>query len=48
MLRLTLLIPTFNRSRELLRALRSVAEQRLDPALWECVIVDNNSTDDTA
>ena len=48
MLRLTLLIPTFNRSRELLRALRSVAEQRLDPALWECVVVDNNSTDDTA
>ena len=48
MLRLTLLIPTFNRSRELLRALRSVAEQTLDPALWECVIVDNNSTDDTA
>ena len=48
MLRLTLLIPTFNRSRELLRALRSVAEQTLDPALWECVIVDNNSADDTA
>lgn len=48
MLRLTLLIPTFNRSRELLRALRSVAEQTLDAALWECVVVDNNSTDDTA
>ena len=48
MLRLTLLIPTFNRSRELLRALHSVAEQTLDPTLWECVIVDNNSTDDTA
>lgn len=46
--RLTLLIPTFNRSKELLRALRSVAEQRLDPALWECVVVDNASTDDTA
>lgn len=48
MYRLTLLIPTYNRSEELLRALRSVAEQRLDPALWECVVVDNASTDNTA
>ncbi len=48
MFRLTLLIPTFNRSRELLRALDSVAAQRLDPALWECIIIDNASTDDTA
>ena len=48
MLRLTLLIPTHNRSRELLRALESVARQELDPALWECVVVDNASTDDTA
>ena len=44
MLRLTLLIPTHNRSRELLRALESVARQELDPALWECVVVDNAST----
>ncbi len=48
MLRLTLLIPTHNRSRELVRALESVARQELDPALWECVVVDNASTDDTA
>lgn len=48
MLRLTLLIPTHNRSRELLRALESVARQELDPALWECIVVDNASTDDTA
>lgn len=48
MFRLTLLIPTYNRSRELLRALDSVAEQRLDPTLWECIVIDNASTDDTA
>lgn len=48
MLRLTLVIPTFNRSRSLLRALESVARQDLDPRCWECVIVDNGSTDDTA
>ncbi len=46
--RLTLLIPTYNRSCELLRALRSVAAQSLDPALWECIVVDNASTDNTA
>ncbi len=48
MLRLTLLIPTHNRARELVRALESVARQELDPALWECVVIDNASTDDTA
>lgn len=46
--RITLVIPTYNRSASLLRALRSVAAQRLDPALWCCLIIDNNSTDDTA
>ena len=48
MLRLTLVIPTYNRSRSLLRALESVARQDLNPALWECLIIDNASTDDTA
>lgn len=48
MFRLTLIIPTYNRSRELLRALDSVAAQSLDPALWECIVVDNASTDNTA
>ena len=46
--RITLVIPTYNRSISLLRALQSVAAQRLDPALWCCLVVDNNSTDDTA
>ena len=47
MLRLTLLIPTHNRSAELVRALESVARQDLDPALWECIVIDNASTDET-
>lgn len=48
MYRLTLVIPTYNRSQELVHALHSVAAQTLDPALWECLIIDNASTDDTA
>ena len=35
MYRLTLVIPTYNRSQELVHALHSVAAQTLDPALWE-------------
>lgn len=45
--RMTLVIPTYNRSASLLRALESVACQSLDPALWCCLVVDNASTDDT-
>ena len=48
MLRLSLLVATYNRSASLLGALESVAGQRADPAVWECVVVDNNSQDDTA
>lgn len=48
MLRLSLIIATYNRSAELIRALESVAAQSADPSTWECVAVDNNSTDDTA
>ena len=48
MIRLSLIIPTHNRARQLLVALRSVARQTADPAEWECVVVDNASTDDTA
>lgn len=48
MFRLTLLIPTYNRAQSLLRALDSVARQTLNPADWECIIIDNASTDATA
>lgn len=47
MIRLSLIIATYNRSRQLLLTLRSVAEQSAPPELWECVVVDNNSTDNT-
>ena len=47
MYRLTLVIPTYNRAQSLLRALDSVARQTLDPAVWECLIIDNASTDHT-
>ena len=48
MIRLSLVIPTHNRAEQLLVALRSVVRQSADPALWECVVVNNASTDDTA
>lgn len=47
MIRISLVIPTHNRAAELIGALRSVVRQRLPAAEWECVVVDNNSTDDT-
>ena len=48
MIRLSLIIPTHNRAASLLRLLDSVARQTADPASWECIVVDNASTDDTA
>lgn len=47
MIRLSLIIATYNRAAQLLTTLRSVAEQSARGELWECIIVDNNSTDDT-
>lgn len=47
MIRLSLVIATYNRSRQLLVTLRSVAAQSAPADAWECVVVDNNSTDDT-
>ena len=47
MIRLSLVIATFNRSEQLLVTLGSVAEQSHPSSEWECVVVDNNSTDDT-
>lgn len=48
MIRLSLVIPTHNRAASLVRLLGDVARQTADPASWECVVVDNASTDDTA
>lgn len=47
MIRLSLIIATYNRSVSLLAALESVVRQDADPAVWECVVVNNNSKDDT-
>lgn len=48
MIRLSLVIATYNRAAQLVQTLRSVAAQDMPPADWECVTVDNNSADDTA
>ncbi|HBX90376.1 glycosyltransferase [Alistipes sp.] len=48
MIRLSLIIATYNRSAQLAVTLRSVAAQQAPRGEWECVVVDNNSTDDTA
>ena len=47
MVRLSLIIPTFNRSALLVQTLQSVAAQSASVEDWECVVVNNNSTDDT-
>lgn len=47
MIRISLVIPTHNRAEPLLEALGSVVRQDLPAAEWECVVVNNNSTDDT-
>ena len=46
--RLSLVIATYNRSAKLVTTLESVVRQTLDPKLWEAIVVNNNSSDDTA
>lgn len=48
MIRISLIIPTHNRAAQLVAALRSVVQQDLPPEEWECIVVNNRSTDDTA
>ena len=45
---LSIIISTYNNAASLVRTLNSVALQDADKSLWECVVVNNNSTDDTA
>lgn len=47
MIRLSLIIATYNRSAALIEALRSVVRQDLPADQWECIVVNNNSQDDT-
>ena len=45
---LSIIISTYNNAISLVRTLESVAKQDYDKNEWECVVVNNNSTDDTA
>lgn len=47
MIRLSLVIATYNRAEQLMVTLSSVAQQSATASLWECVVVDNNSKDNT-
>ncbi|MFR9527439.1 MAG: glycosyltransferase family 2 protein [Rikenellaceae bacterium] len=47
MKKISIVIATYNRWDSLLVTLRSVAAQNLGPELWECVVVNNNSSDKT-
>ena len=47
MLRVSVVIPTFRRKEALLRALRSLASQSIDPAEYEVVVVVDGSDDGT-
>lgn len=46
-MRLSVVIATYNRSEELISTLNSFLEQKLDRSLWEVLVVNNNSTDNT-
>lgn len=47
MIALSLIIATYNRSEQLMVTLDSVARQKAAASSWECIVVDNNSKDDT-
>ena len=45
---LSIVISTYNNAASLERALKSVAMQDADKSIWECVVVNNNSSDNTS
>lgn len=47
MIRLSLVIATYNRAEQLMVTLGSVAVQNAEAESWECIVVDNNSSDNT-
>ncbi len=47
MKKLSLIIATYNRAEQVLETLSSVVKQDADPSLWECIVVNNNSKDNT-
>ena len=46
--KLSLIIATFNRAQQLTVTLQSLVGQTAPIGTWECIVVDNNSTDNTA
>lgn len=47
MIRISVIVPTFNKAFLLARMLPSLLNQTLEPSLYEVLVIDNNSTDDT-
>lgn len=47
MFQISLIVATYNRSAALVELLESVARQSLTGSAWECVVVNNRSTDNT-
>lgn len=47
MTRISIIVATYNRAEQLLRTLESLIRQDISAEEWECVVVDNNSKDDT-
>ena len=45
--RISIVIATYNRAQQLLGTLSSLVEQSLPATEWECIVVDNNSKDET-
>jgi glycosyltransferase involved in cell wall biosynthesis len=44
---LSIVISTYNNATSLVRTIESVVKQDADRSLWECVVINNASTDDT-
>ena len=47
MKKLSIVVATYNRAPYLLRTLESLARQTLSPGLFEILVVNNNSSDNT-
>lgn len=44
---ISIVVATYNRANSLLRLLNSVVKQDAHPSIWECIVVNNASTDNT-
>lgn len=47
MIKISVIIASYNRGEQLMRTLRSLLSQTLDKNLWEVVVINNNSSDQT-